>query len=366
MRRSRDLRDAHDREAAQTIATTLVPKIITIAAKSGSEGKLFGSITVADVVDAVREQTGVELERRQLDSEPIKTLGQHTLTAKLHSRRHRSRSPSRSSRPDKDGAWRVSTPPSTAKRRLTPHDQRARPLAPHKITLRWWESDGAAGRTVRRRADGRTGTVSNGRPSAAGCRRTTCRPRSRCSARCCCRATPSAPSASRACAPRTSTARPTSTSSTPSAPCTPPARPADTITVADELRARRAARADRRHRGAARAAERHPGDLQRRPLRPHRAGHGAAAPADPRRRRHRRDGLRRARRRHQGRRRGRVEGVQGRRGPRHRLDAAAQRVDQGRDGPPRGDVRPRRHDHRHGHRLPRPRRAAVRACSPRR
>jgi large subunit ribosomal protein L9 len=85
MRRARDLRDAHDREAAQTIATTLVPKIITIAAKSGSEGKLFGSITIGDVVDAVREQTGVELERRQLTSDAIKTLGQHTLTAKLHS-----------------------------------------------------------------------------------------------------------------------------------------------------------------------------------------------------------------------------------------------------------------------------------------
>jgi large subunit ribosomal protein L9 len=85
MRRSRDLRDAHDREAAQTIATTLVPKIITIAAKAGSEGKLFGSITVADVVDAVHEQTGVALERRQLSTDPIRTLGQHTLTAKLHS-----------------------------------------------------------------------------------------------------------------------------------------------------------------------------------------------------------------------------------------------------------------------------------------
>jgi large subunit ribosomal protein L9 len=85
MRRARDLRDAHDREAAQTIATRLVPKIITIQAKSGSEGKLFGSVTVADVVDAVRDQTGVDLDRRQLTSEPIKTLGQHTLTAKLHS-----------------------------------------------------------------------------------------------------------------------------------------------------------------------------------------------------------------------------------------------------------------------------------------
>ena len=122
---------------------------------------------------------------------------------------------------------------------------------------------------------------------------------------------------------------------------------------------RRAARPDRRHRGAARAAERHAGDLQRRPLRADRAGHGDPAPPDPRRRRHRRDGLQRARRRHQGRRRRRVEGVQGRRGPGHRLDPAAQRVDQGGDGPPRGDLRPRRHDHRHGHRLPRHRRAAV-------
>ena len=84
MRRARDLRDASDREAAQTIATTLVPKVITITAKAGNEGKLFGSVTTADVVDAVRDQTGVELERRQLDSEPLKTVGQHVLTAKLH------------------------------------------------------------------------------------------------------------------------------------------------------------------------------------------------------------------------------------------------------------------------------------------
>ena len=85
MRRARDQRDASDREAAQGIATRLVPKIITITAKSGSEGRLFGSVTVAEVVDAVREQTGVELERRQLTADPIRTLGQHTLTAKLHS-----------------------------------------------------------------------------------------------------------------------------------------------------------------------------------------------------------------------------------------------------------------------------------------
>jgi large subunit ribosomal protein L9 len=84
MRRARDLRDASDREAAQTIASTLVPKVITIAAKAGSEGRLFGSVTAADVVDAVSEQTGVTLERRQLDVDPIKSVGQHTVTARLH------------------------------------------------------------------------------------------------------------------------------------------------------------------------------------------------------------------------------------------------------------------------------------------
>lgn len=84
MRRSRDLRDASNREAAQTIATTLVPKVITLSAKAGAEGRLFGSVTMAEVVDAVREQTGIELDRRQVEAEPIKALGQHTVTAKLH------------------------------------------------------------------------------------------------------------------------------------------------------------------------------------------------------------------------------------------------------------------------------------------
>src|ERR1700724_2510180 len=66
MRRSRDLKDARDREAAETVARTLVPAVITIAARAGAEGKLFGSVTAADVVQAVAQQTGVELERRRL------------------------------------------------------------------------------------------------------------------------------------------------------------------------------------------------------------------------------------------------------------------------------------------------------------
>ena len=66
MRRKRDLSDAKDREAAEVVARTLVPAVIKIKAKAGAEGKLFGSVTTADIVAAVQEQTGVELDRRKL------------------------------------------------------------------------------------------------------------------------------------------------------------------------------------------------------------------------------------------------------------------------------------------------------------
>jgi large subunit ribosomal protein L9 len=85
MRRSRDLRDASDRDAATTIATTLVPKVITVAAKAGSEGKLFGSVTTSDIADAVKAQTKIELDRKSIHlDEPIKTTGEHTATVSLH------------------------------------------------------------------------------------------------------------------------------------------------------------------------------------------------------------------------------------------------------------------------------------------
>jgi large subunit ribosomal protein L9 len=85
MRRARDLRDASDRDAATTIASTLVPKVIQISAKAGKEGRLFGSVTSADIVEAVAAQTGIELDRRTIDVDAIKTVGEHTVTAKLHS-----------------------------------------------------------------------------------------------------------------------------------------------------------------------------------------------------------------------------------------------------------------------------------------
>ncbi len=85
MRRARDTKDARDRSAAEDVATKLVPKVITLAVRAGVEGRLFGSVTTADVAEAVEAQTGIVLDRRKLHlDEPIKALGTHTVPARLH------------------------------------------------------------------------------------------------------------------------------------------------------------------------------------------------------------------------------------------------------------------------------------------
>jgi large subunit ribosomal protein L9 len=86
MRRARDLRDAKDREGSEAIARKLVPMVIRIPARAGAEGRLFGSVTTADVVTAVHEQAGIDLDRRRLlTDEPIKAVGVHEIGVRLHS-----------------------------------------------------------------------------------------------------------------------------------------------------------------------------------------------------------------------------------------------------------------------------------------
>jgi len=85
MRRSRDLRDAKDREAAEQVARVLVPTVIRIPARVGAAGRLFGSVTAADVVAAIESETGITLDRRQVHlAEPLKTAGSHEVPVKLH------------------------------------------------------------------------------------------------------------------------------------------------------------------------------------------------------------------------------------------------------------------------------------------
>ncbi|MFN2507104.1 MAG: 50S ribosomal protein L9 [Acidimicrobiales bacterium] len=85
MRRARDLKEAKDREGAQEVARRLTPVVIKISARAGPEGRLFGSVTTADLADAVAAQAGVTLDRRKIHlDEPIKSVGTHEVAVRLH------------------------------------------------------------------------------------------------------------------------------------------------------------------------------------------------------------------------------------------------------------------------------------------
>ncbi len=84
MRRSRDLRDAQSRAAAETQKGVIEAASISIAARAGTNGRLFGSVTEADIVNAIRTATNISLERGQINlDEHIKLLGAASATAEL-------------------------------------------------------------------------------------------------------------------------------------------------------------------------------------------------------------------------------------------------------------------------------------------
>ena len=76
--------EAQRRQTAQDYASTLEQVSLTFAARVGEEGKLFGSVTAADIAQQLEAQ-GISIERRQIDlHEPIKALGVYRIPIKLH------------------------------------------------------------------------------------------------------------------------------------------------------------------------------------------------------------------------------------------------------------------------------------------
>lgn len=65
------------------VAEQLKKVILTFPAKAGETGKLYGSITPQMVAEALQKKTGVELSRRQVDVQPIRTLGEHKVHVRL-------------------------------------------------------------------------------------------------------------------------------------------------------------------------------------------------------------------------------------------------------------------------------------------
>jgi len=85
MRHAREVKDAHDRQVAETVARNLVQQVIRVPMRAGPEGRLFGSVTTATIAEAIVEQTGVQIDRYRLHlPEPIKALGTHEVPLRLH------------------------------------------------------------------------------------------------------------------------------------------------------------------------------------------------------------------------------------------------------------------------------------------
>ncbi|HET9127155.1 MAG TPA: 50S ribosomal protein L9 [Propionibacteriaceae bacterium] len=85
IKRARDAREIRGVEHAQQVRSQLEGLTVTLEARAGEAGKLFGAITAADVAQAVKKAGGPTLDKRSVViAKPIKTVGTHTVGVKLH------------------------------------------------------------------------------------------------------------------------------------------------------------------------------------------------------------------------------------------------------------------------------------------
>jgi large subunit ribosomal protein L9 len=83
-RKVADAREAEERQTAEAFASRLAQVELVIARRVGETGALYGSVTSADVAEALAAK-GLEVDRRKIQlDEPIKQLGDVTVPVKLH------------------------------------------------------------------------------------------------------------------------------------------------------------------------------------------------------------------------------------------------------------------------------------------
>lgn len=75
---------AKEKAQAEEYAKKLGAVQVTVRAKAGANGKLFGAVTSQEISDALKEQFGMDIEKNKLvQAEPIKSYGSYTVKAKL-------------------------------------------------------------------------------------------------------------------------------------------------------------------------------------------------------------------------------------------------------------------------------------------
>lgn len=80
-----DLRKQKEKDEAVALKNKLESINVLLKVKVGDKGKLFGSVTNKEVADVLGQSYGIKLDKRKIEvKEPIKALGNYTVTAKLH------------------------------------------------------------------------------------------------------------------------------------------------------------------------------------------------------------------------------------------------------------------------------------------
>lgn len=84
IRKARKAREIASLEEARAVRDSLQTGTLVVSAKAGESGRLFGAITTADIATAA-ESKGIKIDRRKVEiTLPIKTLGNHTVSVRLH------------------------------------------------------------------------------------------------------------------------------------------------------------------------------------------------------------------------------------------------------------------------------------------
>lgn len=85
LRAAREQAEKAAKDEAERVASQLAGVRVVLAAQAGDEGKLYGSVSAADVMEGIKKFTGVTLDRSVLELRvPIKAIGLHEVWVKLH------------------------------------------------------------------------------------------------------------------------------------------------------------------------------------------------------------------------------------------------------------------------------------------
>jgi large subunit ribosomal protein L9 len=85
IRGARKAREIATLEEAQQVRATLQQKPVTLSARAGQSGRLFGAVTPGDIAEALVAAGGPQVDRRKVViTQPIKSLGRYTVTVRLH------------------------------------------------------------------------------------------------------------------------------------------------------------------------------------------------------------------------------------------------------------------------------------------